>query len=67
MVLTTHFGVNSTNYQEEKSLQALTHANGVGISEYTLLSDHKTGHPNGGTPKKGSKHAQVMNTEDDVQ
>ena len=61
-VLTAHFGVDSTNYDKKKALQALTHSNGVGIYKDTLLSDHKTGDPNSGSPKKGSEYTEVMTT-----
>ena len=66
-VLTTHFRVDSANYDEKKSLQVLTHSNRVGIYEDTFLSNNNTGNPDGGTPKKGNEHTEAMSTEDDTQ
>ena len=66
-ILTSHYGVDSTNHDKEAVVQALACKDGAGFYEaILLLSSHKTEDPNDETPK-WSEYAKVMTTKEDTQ
>ena len=67
-ILTSHFGIDSTNYDEESVVQALDHKDSTRLYEGILpLSGLDTDDPNKGTPKEGSDYTEATTAEDNTQ